>query len=103
MACRFGGMARHSGANGRCTSPVWSTPSAGNRPSPRPSWSFFLKLLSSFRSELVERQAFSSTLLWGTLICFALWILGAMAASNLMPFYMVLLLGSLAVLAKATE
>jgi hypothetical protein len=51
----------------------------------------------------VDRQAFSSTLFFGTLICFALWVLGAMAASNLMPFYVVLLLGSLTFLSRATE
>ncbi len=51
----------------------------------------------------MNRQAFSSTLLFGTLICFVLWILGVMAASNLMPFHVVLLLGSLAFLSRATE
>ena len=51
----------------------------------------------------MDGQAFSSTLFFGFLICFALWIVGAMAASNLMPFYVVLLLGSLTVLSRATE
>jgi hypothetical protein len=62
-----------------------------------------LKLFSSFGSEPVDRQAFSSTLFFGSLICFASWIVGAMAASDLMPFYVVLLLGTLAILAKTME
>ncbi len=51
----------------------------------------------------MDRQAFSSTLFFGSLICFASWIVGAMAASDLMPFYVVLLLGTLAILAKTME